>query len=86
VIAALYWRRTTRVAALAAMLVTTVVWLVMFTAAGFGADRKFLVFGMLPVATLVAVCTVTVVVVSLCTRPPSDHLLAKFFPLKTTPS
>jgi len=83
-IAALYWRRVTAPAAFASVAVTGVVWAGMFVAANFGADRKFLVAGMLPVAALVVVCTVTLVVVSLLTKPPSDQVLAKFFPVKSS--
>jgi hypothetical protein len=71
-------------AAFTAVTVTAVTWLALFVAADFGANRKFLLGGMLPVATLVLVCTLTVVIVSLFTRPPPDHLLAKFFPIKTS--
>lgn len=83
-LAALHWRRVTAPAAFAAVTVTAVTWLALFVAADFGANRKFLIGGMLPVATLVLVCTVTVVTVSLSTRPPPDHCLAKFFPIKTS--
>ncbi|MEO7414654.1 MAG: sodium:solute symporter family protein [Opitutaceae bacterium] len=83
VIAALYWRRTTRVAALASVAATALAWCVMFSASDYGADRKFLVAGMLPVAALIVVCTVTVVGVSLFTKPPSGATLAKFFPLQS---
>jgi SSS family solute:Na+ symporter len=83
-IAALYWRRVTAPAAFAAIAVTGAAWLAMFVAADFGANRKFLVAGMLPVAALVVLCTVTLVVVSLLTRPPPERILAKFFPLKSS--
>jgi SSS family solute:Na+ symporter len=83
-IAALYWRRVTAPAAFVAIAVTGVAWIAMFVAADFGANRKFLVAGMLPVAALVVLCTVTLVVVSLLTRPPPERILAKFFPLKSS--
>jgi len=83
-LAALYWRRVTRAAACAAVVVTASVWFALFAASDFGADRKFLVGGMLPVATVFASCTVTVVLVSLLTSPPSAATLAKFFPSNPT--
>jgi SSS family solute:Na+ symporter len=85
-LAALYWKRVTKPAAYASVIVTAVVWFSLFAASNYGADRKFLVGGMLPVATVFASCAFTVVVVSLLTRPPSASTIAKFFPLKTTPS
>jgi SSS family solute:Na+ symporter len=83
-LAALYWKRVTKPAAYAAVIVTAVVWFALFAASDFGADRKFLVGGMLPVATVLAACAVTTLAVSLFTRPPSAATLAKFFPAKTT--
>ncbi|MBI5768338.1 MAG: sodium:solute symporter family protein [Verrucomicrobia bacterium] len=82
-LAALYWKRVTTAAAYASVIATAGVGLGLFVASNYGADRKFLVGGMLPVATVFATCTITVIVVSLFTSPPSDRTLAKFFP---TPS
>lgn len=82
-LAALYWKRVTKPAAYAAVIVTAVVWFALFAASDFGANRKFLVGGMLPVATVLAACAVTTFVVSLFTQPPSAATLAKFFPAKS---
>ena len=65
------------------MYLTAAVWLGLFVASNYGADRKFLIGGMLPVTAMLATCVVTLVVVSLLTKPPSDETLAKFFPPKT---
>ncbi len=83
-IAAIYWKRVTKVAAYVAVIATSGVWFWLFAASGFGVKRKFLLGGMLPVATVFATCAVSVIVVSLCTKPPSASTLAKFFPPKTT--
>ncbi|MBI4622466.1 MAG: sodium:solute symporter family protein [Verrucomicrobia bacterium] len=82
-IAAIYWKRVTRAAAFVAVILTAVVWFGLFAASNFGVDRKFLLGGMLPVATVFATCAISVVVVSLLTKPPSDETLAKFFPRPT---
>jgi hypothetical protein len=74
----------TSAAAFVSVLLTSVVWWVLFVSSNYGADRKFLVGGMLPVVTIFATCAVSVVVVSLLTRPPSAGTLAKFFPQKST--
>jgi SSS family solute:Na+ symporter len=83
-LAALYWKRVTKAAAYASVIVTSAVWFWLFAASGYGVDRKFLLGGMLPVVTVFAVCAVTVVVVSLFTSPPPTNVLARFFPQKST--
>jgi SSS family solute:Na+ symporter len=84
VFAAIYWRRTTKAAAFASVLVTTIVWFGLFVASDYGANRQFLIGGMLPVALMLATCVLTLVIVSLLTKPPADATLTKFFTLKTT--
>ena len=83
VFAAIYWKRTTRAGAFASVYLTAAVWLGLFIASDYGADRKFLVGGMLPVTAMLATSVITLVVVSLLTKPPSDETLEKFFPPKT---
>ena len=79
VFAALYWRRVTKAGAYACVLTAAATWLWLFSRAGFGDDREFLVGGMLPVATIIGASTFSLVAVSLVTRPPSPVTLAKFF-------
>ena len=57
-----------------------VCWIYFFSQAGYPPDLKYKFLGMLPVATIFLVSAVTLVVVSLLTRPPSDQTLARFFP------
>lgn len=83
VFAAIYWKRATRAGALAAVFVTAAVWFGLFVAADYGADRKFLVGGMLPVAVMIVTCATTLVIVSLLTKAPSEATLARFFTPKT---
>ncbi|MCB1122221.1 MAG: sodium:solute symporter family protein, partial [Verrucomicrobiae bacterium] len=80
VFATIYWRRVTKVGAYAAVLATAVVWIILFRASDFGANGSFLVAGMMPVAIMFATCAVTLVAVSLITKPPSAETLKKFFP------
>jgi solute:Na+ symporter, SSS family len=84
VFAAIYWPRATKAGAFASVFLTAVVWFGLFAASDFGANRKFLPGGMLPVTAMIATCAITLVVVSLLTRPPSGRTLAKFFPIKST--
>lgn len=85
VVAALYWRRATAAGAYACILSTVATWCFLFfrdLAAGKqagGASDEVLVFGMMPVAVIVAVSTLSLVVVSLATRKPSDGTIRKFF-------
>ncbi|MEM9444548.1 MAG: sodium:solute symporter family protein [Verrucomicrobiota bacterium] len=82
VLAAVYWKRVTKTAAIAAVLVTASVWFGLFAASDFGKERGFLVLGAQPVAFIFLACLLTIVVVSLFTRAPSEVTLSKFFPKK----
>jgi SSS family solute:Na+ symporter len=82
IFAALYWNRTTKAGAFASVFLTAVVWFALFAASDYGANRKFLIGGMLPVAVMVVTCVITLVVASLLTKPPASGTLAKFFPQK----
>jgi SSS family solute:Na+ symporter len=84
--AAVYWRRATKEGAVSAVVVTAVSWCVLFyrdmIAEKPPGVEELLIFGMMPVAIMFALSAVTLVVVSLLTRPPSDEVLARFFPEK----
>ncbi len=81
VFAAIYWKRVTKFGALASVAVAAVVWFILFARAGFGTSKEeSLVFGMMPVATIIICSALTLVVVSLLTPPPSEKTLLKFFP------
>ncbi|HUF63867.1 MAG TPA: sodium:solute symporter family protein [Verrucomicrobiales bacterium] len=89
VVAAVYWRRATKAGAIASMAVTAAAWAALFwrdmatkkAMASAPAD-ELLIFGMMPVVVLVALATLTLVVVSLLTRPPSESTLEKFFAVR----
>ena len=80
VMAALYWRRLTKAGAYAAVIGMAASWIYFFRASGFGEDGSFTVLGMMPVAAIMFISTVSMVAVSLVTRPPSEETLRKFFP------
>lgn len=80
VCAALYWKRVTRAGAIASVLTTAAVWLLLFHAAGWGADRAYLFLGMMPVTTIFACSTAALIGVSLATTPPSQEVLRRHFP------
>jgi len=78
--ASLYWKRVTRSGAIASVATAAVVWLVLFNAADWGANRTYLFLGMMPVATVFAASTLALVGVSLLTKPPSQEVLDRYFP------
>jgi SSS family solute:Na+ symporter len=80
VFAAIYWKRATKAGAYAAVILTAIVWFALFAASGYGHDREFLIGGMMPVVAMFATCALSLVVVSLMTKPPTDETLLKFFP------
>ncbi len=79
VVGALYWRRATRLGAYASILAVAGSWLWLFRESGYGANRDFLFWGMMPVATICAASALALVVVSLMTTPPSRKTVEKFF-------
>ena len=78
VFASLYWKRTTRAGAFACVIVTALVWFICLKESGYGAEDS-LILGLMPVTYIFAASSVTLVLVSLLTRPPSQETLEKFF-------
>ncbi|MBX3416180.1 MAG: sodium:solute symporter family protein [Pirellulaceae bacterium] len=83
VFAAVYWRRVTKAGAMAAILVTGLSWGVFFTrdilAEKPPGSDELLIFGLLPVVVMFFLSTVTLVWVSLVTKPPARETVEKFF-------
>ena len=80
VFAALYWKRVTAVGVYACMAVTTGLWVYWFHQSGYGADKHFLILGMLPIAPLTLASAAALVIGSLCSKPPEARLVNRFFP------
>jgi len=80
VFAALYWKRVTAVGVYACMAVTTGLWIFWFHQSGYGADKHFLILGMLPIAPLTIASAAALVIGSLCSTPPEARLVNRFFP------
>ena len=78
--ASLYWKRVTRAGAIASVATAAVVWLVLFNAAEWGANRTYLFLDMMPVTTVFVSATVALIGVSLVTKPPSQEVLNRYFP------
>ena len=86
VFAAVYWKRVTRAGAICSLLLTAATWagllyydLAYVKAAG-GHEEEMLLAGMMPVAVIFSVCLVSLVVISLLTRPPARQTIDRFFP------
>jgi SSS family solute:Na+ symporter len=86
VVAALYWKRSTRAGAIAAVLVTAALWTILFMRGSDVPGYSLGGSGWMPVTALVATSTLTLVVVSLLTSPPSAERVARFFPETPPPS
>jgi len=86
VLAAVYWKRTTAVGVITAVLVTTAVWGYFFRQSGYGGEM--LLFedwfdgkdGIMPVAVITLACAVSLMIVSLVTKPPDAQTVGRFFP------
>jgi SSS family solute:Na+ symporter len=92
VFAAIYWRRVTKAGAIASILVTAVVWFVLFyqdiinpSAERLAEEGDMLIFGMMPVAVIFAASAATLVLVSLVTTPPAPESVERFFPDRSSP-
>lgn len=81
VFAAVYWKRVTKAGAIASVLVTIAVWLVLFSMSDFGkkGEETLLPYGIMPVVPTIAASMITLVAVSLMTKPPSEATIRKFF-------
>lgn len=79
IFASLYWKRLTKAGAYACIVAAISVWLYSFIQSGFGAKAGYTLFGVMPVATMVAASAVSMIVVSLLTKPPEEAHLKRFF-------
>ena len=79
VVAALFWRRSTKSGVVAAIISVVLLWLYFFLRnwqiPGYSVGGT----GVMPVAVLIAVSSITLVIVSLFTKPPSAQTIEKFF-------
>ena len=80
VFAALYWKRVTKAGAYACVLLTAITWFVLFAKSGYGKTYLLLTdLKLMPATLTFAVSIVSLVVVSLLTRPPSEKTIKRFF-------
>ena len=83
VFAAVYWRRATRAGAYASVLAAAGTWSYFFydglIARPAGEEGEYLIFGLMPVAVIFTASAAAMIVGSLLSRPPREHLVEKFF-------
>lgn len=84
VFAALYWRRATKVGAMASLIVTAVVWCALFFRAYFDkfSEHTNLIMGVMPVTFMFLASAIAMFIGSMATQPPSEETVQKFFPEK----
>jgi len=80
IVAALYWRRSTKAGAFASVVTVAVLWTYYFSQ-GFGnPDYTVGDTGVMPVAVIVLASAAAMVVASLLSSPPDEATLRRFFP------
>ncbi len=79
VIAALFWKRSTKYGAFASIFTVILFWIVLFFYQG-GKEYTFFESGVMPVTAMFAASALAMIVGSLVTQPPSEERLARFFP------
>jgi solute:Na+ symporter, SSS family len=82
VVAALYWKRSTKYGAYASIISVIVLWIYFFMKAGMSETYTVGNTGMMPVAMLFAVSAGCMILVSLLTKAPETATLMKFFSVK----
>lgn len=86
VVAAVYWRRTTRAGAIASVIVAGTIWSALFydgllapTLSGSSPEGDYLIWGMMPVAIMILASSSALVVVSLITKPLPANTVNRYF-------
>ena len=86
VVAAVYWKRATRAGAIASVVVAGIMWCLLFydgliapALADERVEEDYLIWGMMPVAFMIVASTVTLIVVSLATKPLPAATVDRYF-------
>lgn len=80
VFAALFWKRSTKVGAMASILSVSVLWIYFFIQGWESPEYTVGGTGIMPVAVILIVSAVAMVVGSLLSKPPDEARVNKFFP------
>jgi len=79
VVAALYWKRSTKYGAFASVITVAVLWSYFFFQGWKVPGYTIGMSGVMPVAVILAASAAAMVIVSLMTRPPDKETIGKFF-------
>jgi len=79
VLAAVFWKRSTRVGAIATVISVAVMWVYFFVRGWDVPGYTVAGTGIMPVAVMLIVATTVMITVSLMTRPPSTRVVERFF-------
>lgn len=79
VLAAVFWKRSTKAAAIATVLSVVVMWVYFFVRGWSVPDYTVAGSGVMPVAVMLLIASTVMVAVSLVTRPPERRIVEKFF-------
>jgi SSS family solute:Na+ symporter len=79
VVAAVFWKRSTKWGAFASTISVVVLWIYFVTIGWKSPDYTIADSGVMPVALMLLVSTAAMIVGSLLTRPPEEATLSKFF-------
>ena len=88
VFASVYWKRLTAAGAYACILSVIGTWFYLFSKSNYGANRGYALelplggetYQLMPVVAIFAAGLLSMIVVSLITKPPKEEVLKKFFP------
>jgi solute:Na+ symporter, SSS family len=83
IIAALFWKRSNKYGAFAAIFSVIALWLFFFIKAGNDQNYTLGGTGIMPVVLMITVSSLVLIIVSLVTPAPSEDCIKKFFPRTT---
>ena len=81
-LAALFWKRSTKFGAFLSILSVAVLWLILFIQGWTSPGYTIGGTGIMPVALIITVGAIAMVIGSLISKPPDESVIAKFFPDK----
>ncbi len=80
VVAAVFWKRSTKYGALASISSVVILWIYFFKQGWENPGYTIAESGIMPVGVMLVVSALAMIVGSLLTKPPEDHRLKRFFP------
>jgi SSS family solute:Na+ symporter len=82
-LAALFWKRSTKFGAFLSILSVAILWIILFIQGWTSPGYTIGGTGIMPVAVIISVGAVAMIVGSLVSKPPDESVISRFFPEKT---